>query len=326
MKKSFWIRLGCWLIGYNYFLIKNCSEAAAKTVKKYLSALLVISTLWAFIGYTFAQRYLKTNEITSAVVSALMVFIVIQIERQIILSAKNKLASISRFFLGLVMATIGAIITDQILFKDDIEKYKIEDIQRKVNEILPVKTQELKQQIQVIDKNIEEKEKERAQIIEEITKSPTISIISTSTKREKNEETGEIEITGNQVNTQQIPNPKIEFVRKIDEQIKILREEKSKKENEVINSRESIEKELSSKIGLLDELKVLLNIILESKISGMVWGLFFCFFLFIELLVLLVKWTENYNDYDRLVIYQKEVSIKQIDELASKYVKSESRL
>ena len=37
--RDLWLKTGCFLTGYNYIIIKNSSEASAKSVKKYLSAL-----------------------------------------------------------------------------------------------------------------------------------------------------------------------------------------------------------------------------------------------------------------------------------------------
>ncbi|MHB9142466.1 MAG: DUF4407 domain-containing protein, partial [Paludibacter sp.] len=63
--KDIWIKFGCFLTGHNYAIIKNSSEASAKTVKKYLSALLIISTIWGFIGFAFTHRYLHGNALVS---------------------------------------------------------------------------------------------------------------------------------------------------------------------------------------------------------------------------------------------------------------------
>ena len=84
-----------------------------------------------------------------------MIIIVIQIERQIILSVgKNNLVPVFRTLIGIVMAVIGSVIIDQIIFREDVEKAKISNIQTEVNNILPVKTRELDLQIRQIDSAI----------------------------------------------------------------------------------------------------------------------------------------------------------------------------
>lgn len=160
--KDLWLKIGCYITGYNYALIKNSSEASAKTVKKFLSAILIVSILWGFIGYNFAQRYLHSGITGSILVSLVMIIIVIQIERQIILTVgKNWLIPVFRVLLGIVMAIIGSVIIDQIIFREDVEKGKISNLQAEVNSILPVKTKELDLQIKQIDSAIYLKETEK---------------------------------------------------------------------------------------------------------------------------------------------------------------------
>jgi len=108
---SFILKIGCFLTGRNYLIVKNCSEASAKSVKKYLAAILIVSILWGFIGFNFTQRYIKGDLMTSLAVAGVLVFMVIHIERQIILSiGKNRLGGIFRVVIGIVMAIIAFLI------------------------------------------------------------------------------------------------------------------------------------------------------------------------------------------------------------------------
>ena len=75
--RTWWIRFGCFLTGYNYDIMKNSSEASAKSVKKYTSAILIVSIIWGFIGYSFANRYLHLDTKGSIVGAIIMIFIVI---------------------------------------------------------------------------------------------------------------------------------------------------------------------------------------------------------------------------------------------------------
>ena len=69
MMKDFWLKISCFFTGFNYEIVKNSSVAAAKTVKKNMSALILISMLWAFIGFNFTARYLHGSILTSAIVA-----------------------------------------------------------------------------------------------------------------------------------------------------------------------------------------------------------------------------------------------------------------
>jgi hypothetical protein len=320
--KNLWLRTGCYLTGHNYHIIQNSSEASSKTVKKFLSAILIVGILWAFIGYSFAKRYLHGDILVSALVALVMVIIVIQIERQIIMSVgKNKMVILFRVLIGIVMAVIGSVIIDQIIFKDDIEKNKIRNLQEEVNKILPIKTNELDYQIRQIDSTIVLKEAERLAVIEELAKKPFIKSASTETRHLA---TNYTDRTGARKDTivkrtdytlTDVPNPKADLLPGINDQIAQLRKQKIEKENSKINIRQEIEADLKSKTGFLDELQVLFNILLTSSIALFVWIMFFLFFMSLEILVLVNKFGEGHNDYDKVITHQMETRISMIDNI-----------
>jgi len=317
--KDIWVKFACFLIGYNYELVRSSSEATVKAVKKYISAMLIISTLWFFIGYSFAERYLRANSIESILGGLIMVIMVIQIERQIILTVgKAKAAKNFRILIGVIMSIIGSVILDQIIFKDDIEKFKINNLQKEVSNILPLKTQELSRQIQELKKFIDTRETERAALLVEITKNPTIPMPSSSSEFVK-DSTGTFVQTNRKTASSSIPNPKIDLIPKIDEQIKLLNEKVQEKENEILESQSTIESELSSKVGFIDELKSLFSILFTFPIALIIWILLFVFFLSIELFILVIKYADGENDYDKRVNHQVNLRKRMIDLSNEKY-------
>ncbi len=310
--RNFWLKSACFFTGYNYRLVTQCSEATAKTVIKYFSAMLVVCMVWGFIGFAFAQRYLHASLLSAIAFAITMIFIVIQIERQIILAVKrNRVAFIFRFCVGIVMAVIGAVITDQIVFGDDIEKLRISRIQEEVNRILPEKTRQLDFQIKQLDTLILTRETERSQLLNEISKNPRIFLPTINTAY-KIDSTGNMIPASRNVVTQAVPNPKFEQVSQLEKQLNALREQKADKEKNLLNMRNEIELELQSKNGLIDEIQTLM-ILLSSSYAGIfIWLLFFCFFFFIELFILVNKFGDSESDYDCLVRNQTELRKQQI--------------
>lgn len=320
--KDIWLKTGCYITGYNYEIIKNSSELSAKAVRKYLSAILIVSILWGFIGFCFSQRYLHTGIIGSLAAALVMIVIVIQIERQIILSiGRNKLVPVFRVIIGIVMAVIGSVIIDQIIFREDVEKAKVTNIQAEVNNILPVKTRELDLQIRQIDSAITIKEAERAAIIDEITVKPFIKSTSSEVKHfqmQHNVSNGQVAdtiVSRTDLALNDIANPKAGLLPGIADQISQLRKQKSEKENSKINIRQELETELSSKTGFLDELETLFSILFSSWIAMVVWIMFFLFLMSIEVFVLVNKFGDEKNDYDSVILHQKDVRIKMLNKL-----------
>jgi len=320
--RDLWLKLGCFLTGHNYYIVKNSSEASAKAVRKYLSAILIVSILWGFIGYVFSQRYLKTGPIGSAIVAAVMVIVVIQIERQIILATgKVWLARSFRIIIGVVMAIIGSVIIDQIIFREDVEKLKISNIQEEVNKILPSKTAQIDMEINNLDSLIQSRESERAAVIDEITKKPFIKGSTSERKNIKMQVRGsdgtlrDTVVARTDLTLTDITNPKTEYIASIDQQIAGLRVQLAEKQNARITIRQDLENELKAKTGFLDELVLLFSILFTHNIALFVWICLFIFFLAIELFVLMNKFGDAATDYDMTIHHQMETRVKMLERL-----------
>ena len=323
--RDIWLKLGCFLTGHNYTIVKNSSEASAKSVKKYLSAILIVGILWGFIGYVFSQRYLKTGTLGSAIVAAVMVIVVVQIERQIILATgKVWLARSFRIVIAIVMAIIGSVIIDQIIFREDVEKLKISNIQDEVNRILPSKTAQLDMEIASLDSLITQKETERAGLIDEVTKRPFIKGSTSERKNYKMQIRGEdgtlrdTVIARTDLTLTDISNPKTEYVASIDKQISGLRSQLAEKQNARITIRQDLEAELKGKTGFLDELVLLFSILFTHDIALFVWICLFIFFLAIELFVLMNKFGDALTDYDVTIRHQMDTRVKMLEKLREK--------
>lgn len=319
------IKLGCFLTGRNYRIVKSCSEASTKSVKKFLAAILIMSIIWGFIGYTFTQRYIQGSLSTSIIVSLVMIFIVIHIERQIILTiGRNLWSSGFRITIGVVMALIGSVIIDQILFRQDVEKKKISDIQQEVNSILPDKTKQINLDIKELDSLLKNKEIEKNDIINEITARPFVKSSTISMKHHSMQVTGidgikkDTLLAKSDVTIIDIPNPKAEFIPQLDTQIRSLQEQKLKKEEARLTIREDLEKDIMSKTGFLDELKTLFSILTTSLVAFFVWIAIFILFLALELFVLTNKYGDQGDDYDETVLHQMNLHRLRLSKLEEK--------
>jgi hypothetical protein len=327
--KDIWLKIGCFLTGYNYVIIKNSSEASAKSVKKYLSALLIVCIIWGFIGFVFSERYIHASNLGASIISLVMVIIVIQIERQIILTTgKSNWALFFRSLIAVVMAVVGSVIIDQIIFKEDVEKLKISKIQEEVNSILLSKTAQLDAEISALDSLITRKDHERAELIAEVTRKPFVKG-STSERKSHIIKTTDTQgnardsiVTRTDLTLTDIPNPKVAFISTVDQQIADLRLQKAEKQKARITIRQDLENELKSRTGFLDELKLLISILTSHWIALIVWILIFIFFLALELFVLVIKFGDAKNDYEKTILHQMDMRIKMIEELANQYDKS----
>ena len=329
-RKNRWLQFGCFLTGYSYDLVMSCSEASKKSVKKYTSALLIIMILWFLIGFLFSEEYLKLPIWGATISGIILTIIIIQIERQIILGSKNKWSTSFRVLLGFVMAVLGSVIVDQIIFKEDIEKQKALTIGDELVQRLPQKVAEVNNEINYFETEITKKEEERSNLLIEITKEPTTKMPSYKIQRipgkyEKSTLENGVLVT-KEIDTiyvtktyeyKSIQNPKAKILPELDLQIENLRKNRTRLFNKKNTIREDFEKELKDKKGFLDELELMMQILSSSKISLGVWLLWFVFFLIIELFVLVSKLSDSENDYDKIIKHQMNVRMLAIDQLKS---------
>ncbi|MGF7039115.1 DUF4407 domain-containing protein [Mucilaginibacter lappiensis] len=325
--ENWWLKVGCFLTGYNYNILDASSEISAKAVKRYTSALLIVCILWSFIGYVFTQRYLKANFFGCAFGSIILCVIIIQIERQIILAVhKNWKLYAFRALIAITMAIIGSVIIDQIIFKEDIEQKQIFLLDAKVNSVLPAKEKEIRSQANQLDSIITKKEQDRKIIVDDISLHPTIKTVTsqsnavpiqtTTTDSLKALTTKTSLVRTNSFTISSIQNPKMALLNPLDIQISGLRNQKARKDSALIALRPKIEKEISSRIGFLDELQVMYKLISESGVALAVWLLWFLFLLCIELFIMVSKMGEEPNDYDATIFHQMDLQKKKLNILS----------
>jgi hypothetical protein len=324
--KHLWIRFGCFITGYNYNILRNCSEASFKSVKKYTAAMLIVCILWFFIGFTFAQRYLSLSLLGCMLAGALSIIIIVQVEKQIVLSINpNRLLVIFRICLAVMMSVLGAVIIDQILFEKDIEIQKISYVSEKVDRILPSKTEELRKQIATLDTTINKKEQEKDKYIEDISKHPTTTATTTQTAT-KRVPVQSITSSGKDstiwkttsditVASSLVPNPKMALLPSLDAAIDAMRQQKTKKENELLYIKPALEKEMKASTGFLDELTIMKQMLSASYVALSFWFLWILFFLFLEMLVLFSKLGDRSNDYEKVVLHHMNLQMRRLDAL-----------
>lgn len=327
---NFWIRFGCFLTGYNYKILRGCSEAAVKSVKKYTAAMLIVCILWFFIGFTFAQRYLASTVTGCVMAGIISVVIIVQVEKQIILSINpSRLLLVFRGCLALMMSILGAVIIDQILLKKDIELEKVSYITERVDTLLPFKTAELRKQIAALDSTINNKEVERQRYISEYTRQPYLTTVTTQIQitsipqkvvgASGKDSTGYIRVPNTTTIKGTIPNPKIALANSLDSTIGVMRQQKANKDIDLLHIRPALENEMQAKTGFLDELKVMVRLISNSYVALGFWLLWIFFILFIELLVLVSKLGDKASDYEKAVLHHMNLQIWRLDALAREF-------
>ncbi|HRQ31220.1 MAG TPA: DUF4407 domain-containing protein [Saprospiraceae bacterium] len=316
--KNWWTKLGCLLTGWNYQILGNCTESSRKQLKKYTSAILILIILWAFIGFSFAERYVRTPWWGSLIVSIIFVLIVIQIERQIILTVgKNNWLGLFRLVIAFIMAIIGSAILDQIIFKEDIEKKMIEIIDRQVNEQLPNRLTIINMKLQDLQKEIDSLDNRNLLLYAEISKRPTINTVSTSTThlQVKQDDGTYKTLPQKTISTIPIDNPKIKEAEINNQHLDVLRKQQEEYTNKKLDAEKVLREELKSKQGFLEELNAIIEILMERPVALAFYMVLFVFLMSLELFVVVSKFGDRRSDYDLVIEHQLDQKKRTLEQL-----------
>lgn len=314
---KWWIKLGCFLTGWNSKILSQCSEASYKHLKKYTAALLILIILWGFTGFCFAQRYVGAP-LYGCILSALIfVIIVIQIERQIILTVgTNRWGACFRFFIAVIMSILGSAILDQIIFGDDIKKKMVEINDRLVQEQLPMRLNVIDARLNELQTEIDSLDRVNMILNEEIAKNPNPKVTSTSTtyRQEKQEDGSYKRIPETTVTTVPMPNPRIKQVEANNSNLEKLRKQQEEFTEKKLSVENDLRKELSSNTGFLEELRAMIEIISTRLEALIFYIIIFSFLISLELFVVTSKLGDKKCDYDMIVEHQLDIKKAALEE------------
>ena len=316
---NWWQKFGCFLIGWNPAILMNCSEASHKALKKYTASILILVFIWGSTGYCFAERYLSVTTWWGCALTALaFIIIVIQIERQVILTVgKNKLLTIFRVILAVFMALIGSAILDQIIFKNDVAKVLIELRTDQARIISGKRQLTIQAEINKLTATVDSLENINGRLNEEVAKRPTVAITNVTTERvpvTQPDGTRKME-TRSTVSQQHVASTRIEQIRANTVTINTCSNRLEKLYNQKINVEETVRKELEENAGFLEELKAMIIIIKSDLVAGAFYFILFAFIFSLELLVVMSKVGDNKCDYDLIIEHQLNVKKNSLDEM-----------
>lgn len=300
-------KIGCFLIGWEENILKECGEASHRQYKKLLSAICIMMVLWGTIGYCFADRYINIESCALKLCVALaFMFIVLCVERVIILTVgKARLMSFMRVLLALCMAILGSCIFDQIIFRNDIQQAIQEHREYIVSETITKRLSIYDSDIQRITKDMDSLSKATIALNEELQKRPVIKGTNVSTQEQVvgvDENGKPKKVKTQSVNTVTLANPLAEQLKANNDQIQIYSAQLEQLRLDKKEVAETVRREISQRApGFIEELEATLAVVSQSPISLAFYVILFCFLTFLELFVLTIKMGESKCDYELIV-------------------------
>ena len=302
--------IGCFLIGWNKNILKECGEASFRQFRKLLSAICIMMVLWGTIGYCFADRYINIDSVVWKVCVALVfMLIVLCVERVIILTVgKARMMSFMRVLLALCMAILGSCIFDQIIFRNDIQQAIQEHREDIIKETITKRLSIYDSDIQRITHEMDSLSKATIILGEELQKRPTIQGTNVNTQEQvvgvdENGRPKKVKVQS--VNTVTMANPLAEQLKANNDQIQIYSHQLEQLRQDKKDIAQKTTEEVSQRApGFIEELEATLKVVSQSWISLAFYVILFCFLTFLELFVLTIKMGENKCDYELIVEHQ----------------------
>jgi hypothetical protein len=318
--------IGCFLIGWDKNILKECGEASYRQFRKLISAICIMMVMWGTIGFCFADRYIGIDStILKVCISLAFMFIVLCVERVIILTVgKARLMSAMRVMLALCMAVLGSCIIDQIIFSNDIQQTINE---RREDVILETTTKRLMvfdSDIKRITHDMDSLSKATILLGEELAKNPTIKSVNVSTTEQTvgfDEEGKPKKVRNRSTDVVNIPNPLTGQLNANNEQIQLYQNQLEQLRLDKKEIAGKVADEVHSRpVGFIEELEATLKVVSNSWVSLAFYVVLFCFLAFLELFVLTIKMGETKCDYELIVENQLRLKKTLMDQTSQSLI------
>ena len=115
------LRLYSLIIGENPKYVATFQPSSKRKVALYANCILIPVIIWFINGYLLVSHVLDGNIWTALLTATIIALIIFIIERAVVMSNGNKWIAAFRITLGLIVAFIGSISLDEVVFKNDID-------------------------------------------------------------------------------------------------------------------------------------------------------------------------------------------------------------
>ena len=127
------------IIGENPNYTAKFQPASKRKVALYANCLMVPVVLWFINGYLLVNNVLEGSVFSAILTAFIAAFIIFLIERAILMSNRSRSIFWFRIILGLIVAALGSISLDEVIFKHDIDnqvaKYKQAEVASAVQQV-----------------------------------------------------------------------------------------------------------------------------------------------------------------------------------------------
>lgn len=272
------------LLGEDFEILKTETPQSKKKILLMGSILFVPVTMWFFQGYFLSSIILGQGVLLSALVGIICAALIFIIERSIIMiPSASRWVKLLRYSIGFIIAAIGSIILDEVLFHNDIN-----------NHMANYQEVKLQQDLEPIDNEYELPLERRRLKMENLKSAWDVSL---------RDATSEADGTSGSGNTGvgKIALMKLEAANKKEAAYEQAKAEYDTMFADYTKKRSEAEKRINEAFdsnSLLTRLKVLFNFIATDIAMLLVWLLFTGLLFLMEFMVVIVKSSYPETSYE----------------------------
>lgn len=299
------LKTACNLTGDNYQLVANDTPASKKKITAMALAMMVPVMIWVFNGFMLSWQVLETGlgwAILTGMVCGIIVFFV---EKLIVMANGNRWLTFFRICIGLIVAALGSIAIDEVVFKKDIDtsvvKLKGKAVQRARDEAAAgFETEHGYTQLNAV-----------ITTAKSMHESAEKAVIDEANGTYGTGRRGAGKITA--LKDKKAAERKAELDKLLAVKAKLEEEKK-----QAIATAGDIRKESYNENALLIRIKALFNLVIEDGYMLGIYILFTLLLFFFEFLVVVLKLTWKKTNYERKLEMIEEIGTRRMEFLQQK--------
>ncbi len=292
------LKLFCRITGDDYNLLVKDTPESRKKVAALGSILFVPVIIWFAIGFLLATQTLDKTFLQGFIIAIVLAFLIFLLERNILMANGNKSIYWFRIILGTVIALLGAVFLDEIIFHDDIEH----QLSKMRDERIISETDEVERnyapQLVAVEREVEQKYLAWQELAAEANREADgtggsgIKGVNAITR---------IKLDAADINREEYENARM--------RLEILRQNIESRKNEIRINSDSMSE------GLLLRIKALFDLVFSDIYMGMIYLIFSAFLFAMEFLVVLMKNGWKKTNYERKLELIEEIGRKRMEKL-----------
>ena len=116
------LKFSCLITGDDYNLLKADTPESRKKVSALASVIFIPVIIWFANGFLMVSHVLKGSLLSAIIVAFILGTLIFLIEKNIIMAHSNRSIKIFRYSLGIIIALLGAVCLDEVIFKQDVDQ------------------------------------------------------------------------------------------------------------------------------------------------------------------------------------------------------------